>query len=134
MTTVRGVCPDCNGHGFTLQPNQVLGGMPVIEECLPCGGTGEVDHELERGLKVTLQSGPDRYPFVVSNIILNIAGQVTGLWLLPGTEWTPERHDCTLLREINLRRDGVWREKGKTKKSGGIWTFGVAEEYRSREV
>ena len=103
-------------------------------DCPNCNGTGEVDHEVWRGLKVTLISGSDKYPFVVSNILLNRAGEATGLWLLPGDEWTPEKLRGTLMRHITLRRDGQWREEGHTKKSGGIWKFGIAEDHRSREV
>ena len=124
MATVRGICPDCNGLKVLFHPD----GEVAFETCPKCKGTGEVDYELVEGLKVTLLSGPDKYPFVVCSV-----QSPTHLWLLPGSE-LPTDHKLRFPRQITLRRDGVWRERGHSKSAGSRYVFGIAESHRSREA
>ena len=125
MATVKGVCPTCDGLRTLFHPE----GDVAFETCPECKGTGEVDYELERGLKVTLLSGPDKYPYHMVGV------PATPNCIVVVPDEVPEDDESWPGNRILTRRsDGQWRERGKTKKSGGIWKFGIAEEYRSREA
>lgn len=127
--TVLGVCPDCNGHGFKMFDNGHK--LPRPEDCQTCHATGEYVHPLERGLKVTHQSGPDRYGYRVAGVSTRNC-----VVLVPddGDRDFDVNEGWTGNIVLTRRRDGQWRERGIKKRAGGFWKFGISENYRSREV
>lgn len=126
MPKITVTCGTCEGR--KIVPTSVEDGHHRIGDCPACGGTALVEAELEPGLKATLLSGPDYYPFVVTRVF-----SPTHLGLLGG-DAIPTDGRLRIVREITLRSDGVWRERGHRKSSGGRFVLGYAASHRSREV
>jgi len=125
MMTVT--CETCEGRKMVGTPDEETGYFKW-GDCPTCCGTGRVEVELKPGIKVTYTSGPDSYSYVVAHIF-----SPTHLGLLTG-DTLPTDSKLRVLKEITLRRDGVWRERGCHKNSGGRFELGYAYDYRSREV